>query len=79
VRSQATIDMDLPSRTDVTIEIYNVLGQRVQTMERTMSAGAGQTIQLDGSKLSSGQYFYRVKANFEGETARETGRITVVK
>jgi len=79
VRSQATIDMDLPSRTDVTIEVYNVLGQRVQTMERTMSAGAGQTIQLDGSKLSSGQYFYRVKANFEGETARETGRITVVK
>lgn len=79
VRSQAIIDMDLPSRTDVTIEVYNVLGQRVQTIERTMSAGAGQTIQLDGSKLSSGQYFYRVKANFEGETAQEEGRITVVK
>ncbi len=79
VRSQATIDMDLPSRTDVTIEVYNVLGQRVQTMERTMSAGAGQTIQLDASKFASGQYFYRVKANLEDKTAQETGRITVVK
>ena len=79
VRSQATLNMDLPSRTDVTVEVYNVLGQRVQTMERTMSAGAGQTIKLDGSKFASGQYFYRVKANFEGETAQETGRITVVK
>ncbi len=79
VRSQATIDMDLPERTDVTVEVYNVLGQRVQTIERTMSAGSGQTIQLDGSNFSSGQYFYRVKANFGGETVQETGRITVVK
>jgi hypothetical protein len=79
VQGQATIDMDLPSRADVTVEVYNVLGQRVQTMERTMSAGAGQTIKLDGSKLASGQYFYRVKANSEDKTVQESGRITVVK
>jgi hypothetical protein len=79
VQSQATIDMDLPSRTDVTVEVYNVLGQRVQTMRRTMSAGAGQTLQLDGSDFASGQYFYRVKADFEDETVRKSGRITVVK
>jgi len=79
VRGQATIDMDLPERTDVTIEVYNTLGQRVQTMERSMSAGAGQTVQIDGSKFASGQYFYRVKANFADKTVRKTGRITVVK
>jgi len=79
VSGQATIEMDLPSRTDVTIEVYNTLGQRVQTIEKTMGAGSGQTVQFDGSRLASGQYFYRVKANFGDKTAEETGRITVVK
>jgi hypothetical protein len=76
---QATVEMDLPSRTTVTVEVYNTLGQRVQTIERSMAAGTGQTLQVDGSRLASGQYFYRVKADLEDGTAKETGRITVVR
>jgi hypothetical protein len=48
-----------------------------------MSAGAGQTIRLDGSKLASGQYFYQVEADLgdgtAGETAEASGRLTVVR
>ena len=76
---QATIEMNLPSRTDVTVEVYNALGQRVQVIEQSMAAGTGQTVRVDGSRLASGQYFYRVKADLEDSTVRKTGRITVVR
>ena len=76
---QTTIEMDLPSRTTVTVEVYNTLGQQVQTIEQSMAGGAGQTIQVNGSQLASGQYFYRVEADLEDGTAQETGQITVVQ
>lgn len=76
---QATVEMDLPNRAAVTVEVYNTLGQRVQTIEQSMAAGTGQTLQVDGSRLASGQYFYRVKADLGDSTAEETGRITVVR
>ncbi len=76
---QATVEIDLPVRAQVTVEVYNTLGQRVQTVEQSMSAGAGQTVQLDASQLASGQYFYRVKASLDGNQTRETGRLTIVK
>jgi hypothetical protein len=77
---QATIEMDLPSRTSVTVEVYNVLGQRVQTIEQSMAAGEAQSVQVDASQLSSGQYFYRVNAELEdGSTVTETRQMTVVR
>lgn len=76
---EATIEMDLPSSTTVTVEVYNVLGQRVQTIEQTMSAGKSQTVKVDASTLSSGQYFYRIKADLDGKSVTETQRITVVR
>jgi hypothetical protein len=76
---QTTIEMDLPSRTTVTVEVYNTLGQQVQTIEQSMAGGAGQTIQVNGSQLASGQYFYRVEADLKDGTAQETGQITVVR
>jgi len=78
-RGQATVEVDLPSKAAVTVEVYNPLGQRVQVAEQAMSAGTGQTIQLDAAGLASGQYFYRVEAEPENAIARETGRITIVR
>ena len=76
---QATIEMDLPSKASVTVEVYNTLGQKVQTVERSMAAGTGQTVRVDGSRLASGQYFYRVRADLGDSTTEETGQITVVR
>lgn len=75
----ARIVVDLPERTAVTVEVYNTLGQRVLEVRETMAGGRGQALQLDGSGLSSGQYFYRVRAELGEETVRETGRLTVVR
>jgi uncharacterized membrane protein len=77
---QATIEMDLPSRASVTVEVYNVLGQRVQTLEQSMTAGEEQSVKVDASALSSGQYFYRVNAELEdGSKVTETRQMTVVR
>ena len=75
---QAQILMDLPKQATVKVEVYNVLGQRVARMESDLSAGAGQSVQLNGVGLPSGQYFYRVSAEMSDETVQETGRMTVV-
>lgn len=61
------IDFSIPSRTFVTIEIYNVLGQEVRTLlagmrnagkHRTAWDGNDQT----GKPVSTGVYLYRIRA-----------------
>jgi hypothetical protein len=76
---QATIEMDLPSSASVTVEVYNTLGQQVMSTTQSMQAGSGQTVKVDGSQLSSGQYFYRVEAEFDDSDARGAGQMTVLK
>lgn len=75
VTSNATISYGLPSNSEVTLKVYNTLGQRVATLvDKTQSAGT-HSIDFDASRLSSGAYLYRIEAG--GIT--KTGRMTVVK
>ncbi len=61
---------------DVTVALYNVLGQRVQTLHSGQArADDVLRLTLDTSRLSSGMYF--VRAN--GSSVRQTERITVVR
>ncbi|HDS01471.1 MAG TPA: T9SS type A sorting domain-containing protein, partial [candidate division Zixibacteria bacterium] len=58
------IDFNLPrDMTEVSFEVYNVLGRKVysETM-KNMSAGS-YTIEFNGEGLSSGIYLYRLKAD----------------
>ncbi|PJA54891.1 MAG: hypothetical protein CO167_01285, partial [Candidatus Marinimicrobia bacterium CG_4_9_14_3_um_filter_48_9] len=62
-----TIRYDLPEATDVTIMVYNMLGQRVATLVNShQNAGYyslrwnGQT--NNGSQIASGIYLYRIQA-----------------
>ena len=61
-RQAATLEMDLPQKANVTVEVYDLLGRKVQTAHRgEMAAGSGRTVQISGSDLSSGTYFYRAR------------------
>ena len=61
---------------DVTVALYNVLGQRVQTLHSgRVSADDVLRLTLDTSNLSSGMYFVRA----DGNSVRQTKRITVVR
>jgi hypothetical protein len=74
------IAMDLPDDARVDVEVYDLLGRRVQTMRgKELAAGMDRTIQVDGSRLSSGVYFYRVTVQMGDDRQIDTGRMTVVR
>jgi hypothetical protein len=63
-----TMEYSLPARSFVALEIYNLLGQKVVTLvNQEMEAGVHQVVwdgkDSQGNKVSSGVYFYRIKAD----------------
>lgn len=56
------INFTLPSASKVTLDVFNVLGQKVATLINNESLTAGAHSQaFDASNLSSGLYIYRLK------------------
>jgi hypothetical protein len=57
-----TIEFSMPQVNFVTLEVYNMVGQKVATLvEGTRQAGV-HTVTFDASTLSSGTYLYRMQA-----------------
>ena len=57
-----SIEFTLPKPEIVTLEIFNILGQKIETLlNKTMLAGYHE-IEFNGHNLSSGIYMYRIKA-----------------
>ena len=58
-----TISFALPTSSKVTLNVYNVLGQRVASLINGQSMSAGSyDFNFDASKLSSGMYIYHIQA-----------------
>lgn len=75
-----TISFDLPETADVTVQILDLLGREVLAIpSQTMSAGAGQTVQVNASNLSSGIYLYRVIARGASTTNMQVKTMTLLK
>ena len=65
----------LPFRTDVLLQIYDILGREIESIDLG-NKGAGEYIyQFDGSLLASGIYFYRMLT----ETHSESKKMMLVK
>ena len=55
------ISFTLASTTDVTLEVYNLLGQKVATLLQNEKMTAGKYTQtFNAGSLASGMYFYRI-------------------
>jgi hypothetical protein len=65
-----TIRYDLPDRAQVTLTIFNTLGQQVATVVQGEQEAGYHEVKFDGSGLSSGVYFCRLKAGNSVETKR---------
>jgi hypothetical protein len=70
-----TISYGLPSDGQVTIEVYNITGQKVATLVNRKQSAGTHKVSFDASGLASGMYMYRLTS---GDVTK-TGRMTVVK
>jgi hypothetical protein len=58
------IRFTLAKKIKVSLEIYNVLGQRVMSVYQGQELNAGEhKVQIQKNDLSSGIYFYRLQAD----------------
>lgn len=57
-----TISYELPQSSEVSITVYNVLGQKIRVVESGMRAEGRHSVSFDGSALPSGVYMYRLRS-----------------
>ncbi|MBI1804356.1 MAG: T9SS type A sorting domain-containing protein [Ignavibacteria bacterium] len=74
------IEYSLPVDADVTLKVYNTLGQVVATLidDETESAGYQQIV-FDATDLPSGVYFYSIVAQSENKLLTDVKRMLLVK
>ena len=57
-----TIEFRVPSSGFVSLKVYDILGREVATLVDGWRSPGSYSVTLDGSKLASGVYFYRLQA-----------------
>jgi len=70
----ATISFELPYSGNVSLKIYNMLGEEVETLIEEFQTAGKHSVQFNGSKLASGVYFYQLKA---GDPSPRSGQVYV--
>ncbi len=73
--SQTNITYNLSTGGPVTLEVFNMLGQRVIVIDRGFEDTGSHTIQLSAEDLSSGIYFYRIR----GKTLSQTRKFLFIR
>ncbi|PAU93062.1 hypothetical protein CK503_14175 [Aliifodinibius salipaludis] len=68
--STTTIQIGIDQHSEVTLEVFNILGQKVRTLvNESMKAGWHKVV-FDGSRLASGTYFYRLTVGEQIQTKK---------
>ncbi|MBX2975076.1 MAG: T9SS type A sorting domain-containing protein [Ignavibacteriaceae bacterium] len=57
-----SINYQLPVSGNVTLTVYDALGKQVATLVNEFKNGGRYSVEFDGSKLSSGIYFYELRS-----------------
>lgn len=62
------INFSIPKSGLVTIKLYNILGKEVATLVNELKNAGSYAVDFNGSKFSSGTYFYKIQAGEYIET-----------
>ena len=65
-----TIKYELPHKCLVSLKVYDVLGKEVTTLIEEENLAGRYEINFDGSKLSSGVYFYQIRSGSFSQTKK---------
>jgi len=57
-----TIRYAIPAQSNVTLRIYNILGQEVESLVNMQQGAGSYVVQFNASRLSTGVYFYELRA-----------------
>ena len=57
-----TIEFAIPKESDVTLKVYNLLGQEVTTLLNTQMKAGYHKVKFDATGLSSGIYLYKIQS-----------------
>lgn len=57
-----TIRFELPASSEVRLDVYDLMGRRVQTLVNNTLAAGLHSVSFDASNLASGAYIYRLQA-----------------
>ena len=60
-----TISFDIVNSSQVSIKVFDLLGNQVTTLVNEIKNGGSHSISWDASGLSSGLYFVKMEANNE--------------
>jgi hypothetical protein len=73
---------DIPTTSRVTLEVYNILGERVGVLVNETKEAGTYTASWNGNGMASGVYIYRLKAvdvANSGNSFSQTGKMLMLK
>jgi len=70
--AQTVIEYQLRQATDVKLEVYNLIGEKVATLLNEAEEAGYKSVTWDASEVSSGVYFYKLTAGDLTEVKRMT-------
>ena len=68
--ASTTIRYALPEESEVTIEIYDILGRKIETLVSNEQPAGSHTVVWETKDVSSGVYFYRIEAGEYSQTQK---------
>ncbi len=68
--ASTTIEYSLPEEAAVIIEIYDILGRKIETLVTGRQPAGTHTIAWEAKDVSSGVYFYRIEAGGYSQTQK---------
>ena len=74
------ISYQIPADGTVKLDVYDIMGRTVSTLVNEEKIAGKYTLAFDGSKLTSGIYFYRINViSLNGKTFSQTNKMILMK